>query len=151
MSAPAHHTVTFSPRDFRAHCKKLMADIQAIPHTALAVCGKSGLAYAFGMSALGYEGDIICIRKCGETARAGWTVEESMVDSTPKILILDDLICSGDTVRWILVQLWMQGYRNYVVGIALHFNKHPATAKFLCSPNKFQDIPVWSYAHDNSK
>lgn len=119
MRVTSHHETTFNQVQFAAKCNRLLADLKNIPHDSIAVCGKSGYAYAFGMLALGYPGKIISIRKPGEESRVGEIVE-GYSDGNNRIIILDDLISSGKTINYMLEQLDREGLRQNVVAVVLH-------------------------------
>ncbi len=100
--APNYTRKVFDPKAFPILTKRMIKAAKAImattPFNMLAGCGNSGLPL-LGAMGLRLKMPILACRKSGDSAHDDAKVNGHIVEG--KYLIIDDLISTGSTVKWI--------------------------------------------------
>jgi len=118
---------------------------QGIYWDALAVMGTSGIWLGPLLIMQGHK--VVLIRKANERSHGGMVEGQSNEEIT-RLVFIDDLICSGDTIRKAQKQLTMfyerygKGHPAMITAIVLHDTQmgyHDKTE---------QDIPVYGYIEE---
>ena len=124
--------------------------LKPIDFTHFAVRGVSGLIMAPTIADL-MDKKIIVVRKPGESSHAAMNVEGITRSSLMKIVILDDFICSGDTIGTIVKDiLELYATRTWIhsipkpefVGIYLYNNYDPDRSVKRDVPLKVGDLYI---------
>lgn len=96
-----YSTVMFNTGMLQATAKALSTRIPEVMHEVgadcVAVTGKSGIALAFATLALVHF-PILVVRKVGEKSH-GNPIEGTHNHRAARYLVLDDFVCTGDTLR----------------------------------------------------
>jgi phosphoribosylpyrophosphate synthetase len=96
-----------------------------LPFDAVAVTGKSGLAYGFALQMLSDAFPLIVVEKPGTNHHSGYNVQGHYGHKVEKFIILDDCIDTGSTVENICssIEKHAKNYRMAVptfLGLALY-------------------------------
>ena len=104
--------------------------LRSVEHDCIVVCGTSGLLVAPQVCEI-LQKNLVIVRKNNERSYSDFSIEGAY---SPRFVIFDDLICSGDTLKHIISTINNEYYRNECLGAYFYLQDQCA---YQNCPEKF--------------